>query len=335
MDRYRKMLVPCILMVMFVIQNTTVHLSDVSSGFAYTDTPAIAQSDFEDSIERDEAIQNIQDYSVNADIFYDDFEGDLSKWDHLEKQNAQGGSIKKDPLDVGNNVFMAYTWRGENPLIRPRSELRVDNYETLGKDYWYSWKFMIDSDKRHNSASEIIGQWHSKPDFQAGETWNDWVDGSFALAIGLEPFTGEIEFSATYMDIIDLKTGIFPERGKWHDIVWHIKHSTEEDGYVEVWIDGKPLLPFNGSDYKMYGKTAYNESGSYLKIGSYRYNYTSWTSPIDLAVGESCIYYDDVVVGSGIYEKKEPTQEDRELNPICWHGLGITAHMSLMLNMYY
>lgn len=303
MGGYGKMITPCILMIIFVIQNSTVQLSDSESSFVYPDVPDIIISESENALESEGTMKNVSDYCVMADVFYDDFEGDLSKWDHLEKKNAQGGSIRQDPLDDENNVFMAYTWRGENPFIRPRSELRVDNYEKLGNDYWYSWKFMIDPDKRHNSASEIIGQWHSKPDFEEGETWDDWVDGSFALALGLEPFTGELEFSATYMDVIDLKTGIFPERGKWHEIVWHIKHSVEDDGYVEAWVNGQPLLPFNGEDYRMYGKTAYNNSGNYLKIGSYRYNYTSWTSPVDIAVGESCIYYDDVRVGSGIYER--------------------------------
>ena len=44
----------------------------------------------------------------------------------------------------------------------------------------------------------------------------------------------------------------------------------EGDGYVEMYADGLPVTPFNGTDYKFYGSNVYNETGNYLKIGLYR-----------------------------------------------------------------
>jgi len=180
----------------------------------------------------------------------------------------------------------------------------VDNSEEIGKDYWYSFKFMVGDECSHNSASEIIAQLHSKPDFEGGEDWDNWIDGSFSMAILLKPLTDRLYFSATYMDIIELDTGITLEKGKWNDMVLHVKHSVGDDGYIEGWVNGKSIFYFNGTDYKISGQTAYNSQGNYFKIGSYRYNYTSWTNPVELASGESCIYYDDVKIGTKVEEVK-------------------------------
>lgn len=247
--------------------------------------------------------QEFRDITVKTNLFQDNFEKGISKWDALEAGNGQTGSIVSDPLNNKNKVFRAYTWQGNNPKLRPRSELRVDLNEEIGEDYWYLWKFMVDPKSSHNSASEIIGQWHTKPDFAAGEDWDNWKDGSFAIALELDSQTGELLFSGTHMRVVGLKTGIFIKKGKWQTILWHIKHSTGGDGYVEAWVDGKSLLPYNGSDHKIYGKTAYNSSGSYLKLGSYRFNYTSWEKRDTLASGESIIYYDNVAAGRYVYSR--------------------------------
>jgi len=226
------------------------------------------------------------------EFFYETFaSGNFNQWDALENANGQSGTIVADPTDSSNKVFKAYTWAGNDKSVRPRAELRVNNGEKLDQEYWYSWKFMIDPSTNHNSATEILGQWHTQPDASKGETWSNWTDGSFALALEIRP-DGQLDFASTPMGITMMKSGIYPEKGKWHTITWHIKHSTSNQGFVEAWVDGKSLIPQG----KIYGKTSYNNAGSYLKIGSYRYNYTSWSNPGTYASGTSTVYYDDVKI---------------------------------------
>ena len=59
-------------------------------------------------------------------------------------------------------------------------------------------------------------------------------------------------------------------KGEWLEVYMQIKWSLEDDGYVEMYVNGEPVIAFNGVDYKFYGPTVHNEVGNYLKIGLYR-----------------------------------------------------------------
>lgn len=49
-----------------------------------------------------------------------------------------------------------------------------------------------------------------------------------------------------------------------------IKLSTENDGFIEAYYNDIPVKPLNGSDFKYYTATVYNEVGNYFKIGQHR-----------------------------------------------------------------
>jgi len=260
--------------------------------------PKVIKFTFGEMAKKYEQVEGLKDMAnvrVVPDIFFDSFGArDFSKWDYY--QNISGKcEIVKDPLGGENKVFKAYTWSGDNKKVRPRAEIKIDNHEKLETEYWYSWKFFIDPATDHTSASEIIGQWHTEPNWEEGETWKtDDLGAAMALQIRSG---GELAFSSNIMGISPIMSGIFPEKGVWHRVTWHIKHSVTKNGYVEAWIDGKPLLP----EGRIYGKTASNELGNFFKLGSYRYNYTSWIDKSRYATGKSILYFDDVAVGTSIY----------------------------------
>ena len=60
-----------------------------------------------------------------------------------------------------------------------------------------------------------------------------------------------------------------------------------DDGYIEMYVDDKPVTPFNGTDYRFYSPNVYNAFGNYLKVGLYRDS---------RALGVNAVYVDDLVI---------------------------------------
>jgi len=54
-------------------------------------------------------------------------------------------------------------------------------------------------------------------------------------------------------------------RGAWTDLVFHVRWSTGQDGFVEAWLDGRPF-----TRGKKYGPTLYSPVSNYLRLGLYR-----------------------------------------------------------------
>lgn len=69
----------------------------------------------------------------------------------------------------------------------------------------------------------------------------------------------------------------------WHDFIFQIRYSDQQDGYVNVWMDGTQVISFTG-------KTAYEKADNrfYHKIGLYR----------DQCPDPMTIYFDDYLLTS-------------------------------------
>ena len=133
----------------------------------------------------------------------------------------------------------------------------------------YTWRFKIDKDFKDEPYWMLICQFHSQPDFPKGETWDNYPELRPPVSIAYED--GEARLVLIPLDQITTTLGFFPlEKGVWVDIFLQIKWSLEDDGYIEMFVDGKPVTAFNGIDYKYYGPNVHNEVGNFLKIGLYR-----------------------------------------------------------------
>ena len=58
---------------------------------------------------------------------------------------------------------------------------------------------------------------------------------------------------------------------QWINLVFDLKWSFNNDGYIASWIDNEPFTPFNGMHNKVYGANMHNKSPTYFKFGQYRY----------------------------------------------------------------
>jgi hypothetical protein len=80
------------------------------------------------------------------------------------------------------------------------------------------------------------------------------------------------------------------EKGKWYDVIAHMYWNEDHSAYQEIWINGKPITPFNGVDYKYYHRNLFNRAGNYFKFGQYRGKKKSEQT--------NTIYFDEVKIGT-------------------------------------
>ncbi len=222
-------------------------------------------------------------------------------------ENERRGYVSKFSIKYGDYIHGG-----------TRAELNRDYGDHPGEEVWYSWSVLIPEDYEDNflknqdtgaSNWQIIGQWHDQPDPSKGENWDNYPKNSPPVSIQYsyltldDPEFTKIMSSGSAINLIGYRNGmdeqsiislsygvppktvaIFPiEKGKWYDLTFNIKWSQENDGFVEVFVNGESFT--NG---RITGSNMYNSMSNYLKIGLYR------NSGITSA---NSIYFDDVKYG--------------------------------------
>lgn len=171
---------------------------------------------------------------------------------------------------------------------------------------YIAWSFMLDTNFEETGDFHTIGQWHAQP--LEGEGFADLISPN---PIFQEYKQGELRL--LYRQLPDFKavtmaTKIIP-RGKWVDVIYHVKWSLYNDGYFEGWyrvVDDindpgtyerlTHLNPASG-DYKHYGPTIINSTNNYFKIGLYRSS-----NPNSTGRTTGVIYYDEIRLGASFDE---------------------------------
>jgi hypothetical protein len=185
-------------------------------------------------------------------------------------------------------------WPGSGTYRESRDKSRTelsghDRFKAkMGKDYWYGFSMLIPVDFPETPVQRcIIGQWHAVPD--PGEHWRTPPLAQY--------YQQGVFYVFNVIAYSKLKTGIYIyisddsfEKGVWHDFVYHIKWSHKDDGFVEMWLDGKQV-----ANYK--GPVGYNDSqGPYFKYGLYI---------IPSVKSKYVIYFDEYRRGKS-YEEVDP-----------------------------
>lgn len=134
----------------------------------------------------------------------------------------------------------------------------------------YTWSFMLDENYQDEPYWQAFCQFHSQPDFSQGEDWDNYP--FYKPPISILYFKGICTLKLIPPpDRVPMEIGRFKvEKGKWFEVYFQIKWSPDSDGYVEMYVDDRPVTPFNGVDHKFYSPNVNNEMGNYLKIGLYR-----------------------------------------------------------------
>jgi hypothetical protein len=234
------------------------------------------------------------------DHFINDFENkNLNGFHFLTKDssiNTQLDSIttRKGKYALKNTLFPEdYVNNGY------RSELAVYNCAKYKTDVYYGFSFQID-ENYIDQAYNLICQWQDLPNYNQGEDWGPsptlhgspppisltYVDNQLEIKMNDSPNSSDKTFLVG--DAIPIV------KSKWYDVVAHIFWNDDSTAFIEIWLNGQLITPFNGTDYKYYHRNLFNRAGNYFKFGQYRGK--------DKTAHSNTVYFDEIKIGSSYSE---------------------------------
>lgn len=234
------------------------------------------------------------------DHFVGDFEtGNLNGWHYLVFDTAINTKIVTNPVRKGNYA-LKNTLRPDDYIFNGyRTELSVYNCAKYKTEVFYAFSFMIDTNYS-NQEFNLICQWQDLPNYNQGENWEPtpilhgsspplaliYVNGTLELKMNENPNSNNTTFIVGNAQPIN--------KGQWYDAIFHIYWSDDNTAYIEAWLNGNHITPYNGTDNKFYKRNLYNRAGNYFKFGQYRGK--------DKTTNTNIIYFDEVKIGSSYTE---------------------------------
>lgn len=176
-----------------------------------------------------------------------------------------------------------------------RAEVSHQHKAAMQNQYFYRYSMFLPEvgypqNNNDGTTFTIISQWHATPDFHLGETWRQ---PPLALSVNE---AGELKVRTVHCDLEvndnSQSTGFnhlnenggnsFPlPKGEWVDIEVSVCWDWDEDGFLDIWMNGEKIVNYSGP-------TCYNDvNGPYMKLGIYR---TPWITETET------IYYDDLQI---------------------------------------
>jgi hypothetical protein len=159
-----------------------------------------------------------------------------------------------------------------------------------GSELWYAWSVLIPEDYKYVDTSaqnyQIMGQWHDQPEPGRKPTGNSppisvhyhssGPSQGFRIQYGLRK-RGPIQ---------EIEAPI--QKGKWVDLMFHIRFSQGSDGFLEAWKDGVSVASASGAT-RITGPNMFNAQPDYLRLGLYRGRSQTQTNTF---------YYDEIRIGT-------------------------------------
>jgi hypothetical protein len=181
------------------------------------------------------------------------------------KQVARFELRDTDPM-VGNGT------RAEVTVIKNESE------EGMEKEMWYSFAVLFPSNGYEADAEkEIISQWH-----QSGG-----MSPPISLIIRNDRMSVEVTSVADEEKKFDLGE---ITKDSWQQFAFHIIHSKDTDGLVEIWKNGVNILTFEGAN--LYKK---GDDLPKWKMGLYKWK---WNGSKTTNTKKRVLYFDNVRAGN-------------------------------------
>lgn len=194
--------------------------------------------------------------------------GDFEGWIVAEaRENSI--TVCNSPVKTGNYAAKINPKPEDIVDLGPRAEISTYDFGTYKKERFYSWDYMFDSSYIDSRPWQMIMQFHDQPNYFIGQTWQTYPGLRPPLSILYS--NGIAYFYLNIFGKPEILVGKFNvKKGVWFNITFKCKWSMENDGYTELYVDGNPITPFNGTDYKYYSPNCNNIVGNFLKIGLYR-----------------------------------------------------------------
>jgi uncharacterized protein (TIGR03382 family) len=179
--------------------------------------------------------------------------------------------VVTSPVREGRYALKTTVRQGDNPIKASgnRNELVYLSHETSGSEYFYKWSTLFPSSFPRSSKWALFTQWHQEG--HSGSPPLELYVVNDQLSVRVGGTSGKVVWSAPM------------QREHWNDFILHVKWSSDKKtGFIELYLDGKVVLP------KTYMATQFTSQRNYLKLGLYR----------DASIKEEGIVYHDGFVQS-------------------------------------
>lgn len=224
---------------------------------------------------------------VSDYVFYEDFEsGNLSNFS-LDAPQVDSILIETNTVSSGTYAVKFTIYPGDYIRNGSRSEMTILGLPFFTDcDTWYGYDLFIPTNWTDSGAFQLFGQWHTQPDYFAGESWENYPGFSPPVALELTNGSVFVDFALVPRYKRQDPTNEI-EFGVWNTFRFHVHWSFDNSGYAEGWINGVKWFD------PIYGRNQLNEAGNYFKFGIYR--------GADATVTNFC-YYDNVWISNVPHE---------------------------------
>ncbi len=208
-----------------------------------------------------------------------DFEkGTLQGWyrefaPRLGQPEPPAVQVVPDPVQA-DNLVVRFELRQGDPKVNLGYRAELSEYAfkaPLHTDLWYAFRTFIPESWPNQDVRCLIAQWHA---------WHDWPWGEALRSpvLGIEYRDSAFLIRLCHSDVkiqtdnslrSNNKTVLYisdeyAQKGTWHNFVINVRWSPQEDGYLNIWIDGHQVVQYQGP-------IGYNDAlGPYFKMGIYR-----------------------------------------------------------------
>ena len=234
------------------------------------------------------------------DHFVGDFEsGNLNGFHFLVPDKNFNTIIVTNPVRKGKYALKNTLRHNDYASNGYRAELAVYNSANYKNEVYYGFSIMIDSNYV-DTAFNVICQWQDLPNYIQAKNWQPtpvlhgssppvhvaYVNNTLELKMNDNPNSDKENFRIG--DAVPINKGL------WYDLVFHIFWCDDSSGYIEMWLNGNYVTPFNGTDHKYYHRNLFTRDGNYFKFGQYRGHINPEHTNI--------IYLDELKIGSSYSE---------------------------------
>ena len=195
-----------------------------------------------------------------------------SKWEKLSAGKPHSIQIVSDPAVAGGKALRfelrpGETWVNESgPTFR--AEISTKDVARMNSVRWYRFALLLPRDFPIEDNRLVLFQWHGSDKKYLGEPSRSPVlalrysQGNLSLSLRHSPERIVHDPEAVPAEKL-FKTSKFP-LGEWNEFVVEARWSFTDDGYVNMWWNGKQVVKYRGP-------VGYNDDvGPYVQFGLYR-----------------------------------------------------------------
>lgn len=210
-------------------------------------------------------------FSVSTLAALLDFEtGDFSGWDVTRLVGDHSGQIVNTLSS--NGTFSARIELRENDFTHNgyRAEIKDHFHAPVGSEIFYSFSTYIPEGAPLTADNRcVFAQLHDqdmaigKPSFVHSPPLSlALVENKMTIKLCNSDATGNCEKTSLY----EKSNFAF---GKWHDFIFKIRWSDQENGSIHAWMDGEKIISYSGRVGNPVYQNPFDNLGAYMKLGIY------------------------------------------------------------------